>query len=585
MHVSSDAYSPCIRNRNRNWNWAVTSIAFALSLATLNVPVLADQEEVCPQKLQSKYGSVALQLPPNSLGVSLQRYNDDDTSNVIQMPDNQTMLHGSTRTLEFETLSRLDSNVTLPGPQSALLTKRIEKSNVTLPGSQLALLLKRIGNHSEVMESFAASAQSPSNASLGGLQTTSSMDSSRINLILSAVIIGFAAISALCVRRGYWDTTITSDSIIVLDTMSYKTQGLLSWKILYLYENTVWSNNSLWKAMEKLAAISFSVALLEFIVVTDPSSLDPMRFSVIGTVLNVFIGLLLGFFLTSSLDRWFRCVQGLLDLFEAIRGLQMQLLALGVSQEKLDMTMRYGLLSAHLLTASFKIDLEKPSNKAMQELLEELISSKDPMLHVTPTERSMLETLDSNPGIQMWTWVASLLGRMAQSGEIPPMASPTYGRIIQLAQAAQDAMKEVRQVVRVQTPYVYTHTLAMIVHVNNILSAMSFGLTLGACTGSILVHIDPGLHLYKITPEPHHLLIEDAQSIIIQGFKCYVAPMLFHACLEIGIGLTRPFHNEDARIPAERLFQELRQDLQDSCKLANNPPSWEKPTFKVPVQT
>jgi len=36
----------------------------------------------------------------------------------------------------------------------------------------------------------------------------------------------------------------------------------------------------------------------------------------------------------------------------------------------------------------------------------------------------------------LWTWVASLIGRMAQNGEIPPMPSPTYGRILNIVQQA-----------------------------------------------------------------------------------------------------------------------------------------------------
>ena len=36
----------------------------------------------------------------------------------------------------------------------------------------------------------------------------------------------------------------------------------------------------------------------------------------------------------------------------------------------------------------------------------------------------------ADPAIQIWVWVASFLGSLAQEGEIPPMASPIYGRLL-----------------------------------------------------------------------------------------------------------------------------------------------------------
>merc|ERR1719497_275674 len=79
----------------------------------------------------------------------------------------------------------------------------------------------------------------------------------------------------------------------------------------------------------------------------------------------------------------------------------------------------------------------------------------------------------------LWTWVASLIGRMSQDGEIPPMASPTYGRILSIVQEAYGSIRDVRALHLIKAPFVYVHTLAILVHVNNILNAIGFGLVLG----------------------------------------------------------------------------------------------------------
>ena len=45
-----------------------------------------------------------------------------------------------------------------------------------------------------------------------------------------------------------------------------------------------------------------------------------------------------------------------------------------------------------------------------------------------------------DPCPHLWLWIASFMGRLASDGEIPPMASPTYGRIVALANDAQNAL-------------------------------------------------------------------------------------------------------------------------------------------------
>merc|ERR1719411_1290616 len=81
------------------------------------------------------------------------------------------------------------------------------------------------------------------------------------------------------------------------------------------------------------------------------------KFEKLGTFLNVFVGLLLGFFLSSSMNRWYRCVSAFLELLDAVRSMQMQMTALGVAPERTNMLSRYGLLSAWLLHLSLNMDL------------------------------------------------------------------------------------------------------------------------------------------------------------------------------------------------------------------------------------
>eukprot|EP00435_Cladocopium_sp_Y103_P002326 s5723_g1.t1 len=69
------------------------------------------------------------------------------------------------------------------------------------------------------------------------------------------------------------------------------------------------------------------------VLVKDPARLNVARFQRISSFLEVVVGLLLGFFLSSSMQRWYSCTNGFLELFDAIRGLHMQLNAMGVAKE------------------------------------------------------------------------------------------------------------------------------------------------------------------------------------------------------------------------------------------------------------
>lgn len=140
--------------------------------------------------------------------------------------------------------------------------------------------------------------------------------------------------------------------------------------------------------------------------------------------------------------RWTSCVESFLGLFEAIRALQMQLHALGVSIAKIDRPVRYGLLSAWLLDHTMREDRKAGLRPEIWDRIQEL---KDPLLHVTESELEDLKKM-ADPAIQIWVWVASFLGSLAQEGEIPPMASPIYGRLLQIVKSAQDSMKQIRAV-------------------------------------------------------------------------------------------------------------------------------------------
>merc|ERR1719162_2613294 len=282
--------------------------------------------------------------------------------------------------------------------------------------------------------------------------------------------------------------------------MTYTMAWLKGWGVF-----SHWDNEALWKALWKtllqLQLLAAFVCFLTYNLMPDPTLLDATKFSEITSVLSMFVTLMLSFFLSTSVSRWIECVSGFLELFNSIRNLSMQLHAMGVEKGRSEMCLRYGVLSAHFLVHELRCRKLAPervqeANSAMWQYLE---SGPSEYTRLEPGERQILEQLADRPG-QMWVWVGSLIGRMALDGDVPPMPSPTYGRIMNLAQEAQGGLRQVRTSIVVQMPFVYVHTLACLVHLNCILLAVSLGLAVGTTSHGIRQYVHH--YYYEEHPDP-----------------------------------------------------------------------------------
>eukprot|EP00931_Biecheleriopsis_adriatica_P016585 TRINITY_DN12174_c0_g1_i1.p1 TRINITY_DN12174_c0_g1~~TRINITY_DN12174_c0_g1_i1.p1 ORF type:complete len:357 (+),score=70.72 TRINITY_DN12174_c0_g1_i1:152-1072(+) len=304
--------------------------------------------------------------------------------------------------------------------------------------------------------------------------------------------------------------------------------------------------------------------------------------------------MLLGFFLTSSVKRWYSCTNGFLALFDAIRGLQMQLSALGVPKHKLHMCIRYCVVSAYSLHYDLKCQTlqpsEKPSykKKAWQKMLTTEEDMKDSsaafetnlsLAKIYENEMQVMSQVE-DPSQTLWVWVTSLITRMSADGELPPMPTPTYGRIMGLAEAAYNGIREVRASMNVQPPYVYVQMMAMLVSINNITCALCFGMTFGVTLSNYMKN------------GAGDLLGTGLQDVLIAWFVSTIGPFLYQALLEVAVCIAQPFtatDDDDAaevstagRIPTTKLLEHLEKDIRDAEHMANNLPYWEPPHFKPP---
>jgi predicted membrane chloride channel (bestrophin family) len=384
---------------------------------------------------------------------------------------------------------------------------------------------------------------------------------------------------------GFTDFVPEGKNVYVKDAMTYHTNFLKGWHVFYVLSNTIWVQRALWQMMGRLLLVTLTVGFGSFMFMPDASHVDASRFREITAVLNIFLGLMLSFFLRESVARWVKCVDGFLGLFNAIRNLAMQLHALGVNKEQANTCLRYGVMSAVILINDLKrmgLKAEESSAKedAMWAKLSSLPQTRENQFYaVSIKEQELLKGTNDTPG-QLWTWIGSLIGRLALDGDVPPMASPTYGRLINLCQIAQDEIRIIRAAMFVKTPFLYVHTLATLVHVTNFLFAVALGFVLGTSLEGIVKYAESYWYPEGYTDAKLKRPNEEGQTIIIELLKCVLAPMLYQAFFMLGCSVSSPFANADSCIPVNRMLSHLRDDLLDAEVLANNPPHWEAPSFK-----
>jgi len=385
----------------------------------------------------------------------------------------------------------------------------------------------------------------------------------------------------------------------VTDNATYDSGVLLSWTVFTLAgAKTVWHKANTWYMMLKLVILSLVVAGAVLLIVPNPSKLESSKFQAISLFLRVFVGLLLGFFMTNSVNRWFACASGFMELYDRIRNLQMQFFALGVSEDRSFQCMRYGICSCMFLTRMLEIEcltdkeeqetqmakmwaeIETPGVDSSCEVLLSPGRKKKKYAALTPEEVKILRTVDDPAGM-LWIWVASLVGRMAQDGDIPPMASPTYGRVMSIAQSAHDAMRGVKHSIKVQAPFIYVHMLATLVHINNIANVVGFGLTFGSTLGTLLENHRRSREAMGYDKKASvDDIRSDMENLVVMFFVSLVGPLIYQALLDISICISRPFASKEGMIPTDRLLAYLEKDLSDAVRLAKKPPSWDAPCFR-----
>lgn len=356
----------------------------------------------------------------------------------------------------------------------------------------------------------------------------------------------------------------------VKDAMTYHVQDLSSWNSLIYLTFTVWNRRSLWETAAKLFTLSVAVCMIVIVVVEDPGALNVSRFGEISNFLRVFVGLLLGFFMSASVNRWWACVEAFLSLCGVIRKLQMALTACGVKETHKHKVLHYGVVSAWILHHELHVqalpteEQEKANQEGWEAIAkgEEIYDTKD-KLAISEEECFTLQRM-SDPSGTLWLWIGAYVGQMARDGELKTLAAPSFARCMALSGEGLDKILKVRSMISVQAPFIYVQMLASLVHINNIINALSFGMTAGAAIGTWLAYHQ--WHIFTTKRATLEQAVVDLQTLLVSFFFSVFGPFIYQALLEVSIAIAQPFSNEDAVVPTKRILKALVKDLHDGYR-------------------
>ena len=178
-----------------------------------------------------------------------------------------------------------------------------------------------------------------------------------------------------------------------------------------------------------------------------------------------------------------------------------------------------------------------------------------------PPERQVLQAtlLSSHASLSsfVWIWIGNILIRLSQTNKLPPSPSPTFnGIFLRATREAPHLIRQGKDICGVQLPFPYQHILAVLVHGNNLLIALSVGVSLGFNLNNFLKQISN--QQVPITP------IINITAKLMVGI---IMPFLYQAFLQASVMMASPIMSYDFPLSLDTMILQLEEELRTQGKV------------------
>mmetsp|Transcript_41477 Transcript_41477/g.65782 ORF Transcript_41477/g.65782 Transcript_41477/m.65782 type:complete len:489 (+) Transcript_41477:84-1550(+) len=393
--------------------------------------------------------------------------------------------------------------------------------------------------------------------------------------------------------------------------MFYDHNTLLTWTTFTLFPKSVFVQKPVVQTFVYCVSLAAGIAIGVYFV-PSASRIDTSRFQSLTNFLSVFISFMLGIYVQQAFKRWWCSVTTFENVLSSIRQLIYMLHQIRIDGDLIEDVEKLCLASTYILNYEIKhsSSVMKAKGKVLGESrnqdsdLAELDAGEEQHLewlrrhqYLSPREVDCLKAVSNSAGVMartraVWGFIGELLAHMAELTS-KTLSPPVETRLIGLCQACIGQIEELKMNIVMQTPFMYAHLLAFLVHVNNFILAASCGVSIGSAVNEIVfrgeqiydrsyhdVYVnnrniaqdEMGFEFMKRHNAADRPVAAEESSRLknfysaiqvtwIQIIMVCLTPVLHVAFLHIAHLLCYPFGDQDYHLPMETLIAGLDAEL------------------------
>jgi len=288
----------------------------------------------------------------------------------------------------------------------------------------------------------------------------------------------------------------------------------------------------------------------------NPESFSTETISSVIRSISLAMTFLLGLFVNNSVIRWWGIVKDLEQLLGSSEKLVMMLIHFQADKKMREDTGRRVLIAIEMLRYSRVIEyIPGDADLNWSKKFDAMVQGGD----MTKEERTPIEfCLPDERSITAWALVSQSIRLI---DDTQPRASVHVYKVVQEGISATQALATAASV---QFPFLYTHLLAYMVHLVNLLTSLCAGVTIG-----IVVARARATPVAK-TGQGEQV---DGSAIFKEILFLFIQVFLYQAFLGIGAALSYPVvprgHGAMYRLPFEEMIGSLKAKLQRLNRLAD----------------
>lgn len=345
--------------------------------------------------------------------------------------------------------------------------------------------------------------------------------------------------------------------------IKYDPNDLTSLSTLFNVTGSAFTQRAVWKVVSLVVLITVLTAagivkLIDHYDHINPESFSTETISSVIRSISLAMTFLLGLFVNNAVNRWWGIVKDLEQLFGAAEKLVLMLIHFKADKKMREDTLRRVLLGIEMLRYNKVIEyFSGDADLNWSKKFDAMVQGGD----MTKEDRTALEYVEAE---ERSTAAWALVSKSIQSiDDTQPRASVHVYKVVQEGIGATHALETAA---RVQFPFLYTHLLAYMVHLVNILTSLCAGVTIG-----IVVARSRAAQAAAAKGVPAQQM--DGSAIFKEILFLFIQVFLYQAFLGIGAALSYPVvprgHGAMYRLPFEEMIGSLKAKLERLNRLAD----------------